>query len=65
MTREQLLHNVPFFRALSADDISALAHKLEEVRINTGDVIVHEGEVDSTSLFITPTSSSPRRPTTR
>lgn len=52
MTREQLLHNVPFFRSLPDDDITALAKKLEEVRMANGDVIVHEGDVESSSLFI-------------
>ena len=52
MDREELLRNVPFFHSLAADDIATMSRSLDEVRLAAGDVIVHEGERDSTSLFI-------------
>ena len=52
MAREELLRNIPFFRALADDDIAALARKLEEIRLNAAEVIMHEGDIESTSLFI-------------
>jgi len=52
MAREELLRNVAFLRSLDPHDIDALSRQLDEVRLKPGDVILHEGEAESTSLFI-------------
>jgi magnesium transporter len=52
MAREELLRNVAFLRSLDPHDIDQLARQLDEVRLKPGEIILHEGESESTSLFI-------------
>jgi cation transporter-like permease len=52
MTRTELLASIPAFASLAPDDLQALAERLDEERFAAGDVIVKEGDVDSSSLFL-------------
>jgi CRP/FNR family cyclic AMP-dependent transcriptional regulator len=51
MTRQELLASIPLFESLTADDLDALARRLEEIDYAAGDVIFKQGD-EGSALFI-------------
>jgi len=51
MTRQELLASIPLFESLTAEDLDALARRLEEIDYAAGDVIFSQGD-EGSSLFI-------------
>lgn len=52
MTPTELLGSIPAFASLAADDLVALADRLDEERVPAGRIVVREGETDSSALYL-------------
>ena len=52
MTHEELLSRVAFFQNLPADDLVALAKRVDEDHFTAGQVIVREGDTGATLYLI-------------
>ena len=51
MTRQELLASIPLFESLTAEDLDALARRLEDSEFASGDVIFSQGD-EGSSLFL-------------
>jgi cation transporter-like permease len=52
LSHEQLLSQIPVFARLEPHDLAALANHLGEANFAPGQVVLHEGDTDSTTLYI-------------